>query len=135
MQGPEDWQALGAAVGVLGGIATTIASAVWAMRKLWRSERVATAEAAGAVGSFAQLYRLLADKDATIKDLREALAVANHRADEAVRECNEAVKLQGAQQVRVETLTAHAGAQQERIHVLEAQAAQLMQALGRRDAA
>jgi chromosome segregation ATPase len=132
MQGPEDWQALGAAVGVLGGIATTIASAVWAMRKLWRSERVASAEAAGAVGSFAQLYKLLDDKDATIKDLREALHVANQRADEANRERNEAVRQQGAQQVRVETLTAQAGSLQDRIHVLEAQAAQLMQALRHR---
>lgn len=129
MQGPEDWQALGAAVGVLGGIATTIASAVWALRKLWRSERVASAEAAGAVGSFAQLYRLLEDKDGTIKDLREALATANQRADEAGRERNEAVKQQGAQQVRVETLTEHARQLQDRVHVLEAQTAQLMGAL------
>ena len=129
MQGPEDWQALGAAVGVIGGIVTTIASAIWAMRKIWRSERVASAEAAGAVGSFAQLYKLLDDKDATIKDLREALTAANLRADEASKERNEAVKQQGAQQVRVETLTEQARQLMERVHVLEAQTAQFMNAL------
>ena len=131
MQGAEDWQALGAAVGVLGGIVTTVGSAIWALRKLWRSERVASAEAAGAVGSFAQLYRLLDDKDGTIKDLREALAAATQRIDEVSRERNELVRLQGAQQVRVETLTEHARQQQARIHVLEAQTAQLMAALRR----
>jgi len=129
MQGPEDWQALGTAVGVIGGIVTTVASAIWAMRKIWRSERVASAEAAGAVGSFAQLYKLLDDKDATIKDLREALTAANLRADEANRERNEAVKQQGAQQVRVETLTEQARQLMERVHVLEAQTAQFMNAL------
>ena len=129
MQGPEDWQALGAAVGVIGGIVTTIASAIWAMRKIWRSERVASAEAAGAVGSFAQLYKLLDDKDATIKDLREALTAANLRADEANKERNEAVRQQGAQQVRVETLTEQSRQLMERIHVLEAQTAQFMNAL------
>ena len=129
MQGPEDWQALGAAVGVIGGIVTTIASAIWAVRKIWRSERVASAEAAGAVGSFAQLYKLLDDKDATIKDLREALTAANLRADEANKERNEAVRQQGAQQVRVETLTEQSRQLMERIHVLEAQTAQFMNAL------
>lgn len=129
MQAPQDWQALGAAVGVLGGIATTVASAWWAVRKLWRSERVANAEAAGAVGSFTQLYRLLDDKDSTIRDLREALNTANLRADDANRERNEAVKQQGAQQVRVETLTEQARQLLDRVHVLEAQTAQLMGAL------
>lgn len=129
MQGPEDWQALGTAVGVIGGIVTTIASAIWALRKIWRSERVATAEAAGAVGSFAQLYKLLDDKDATIKDLREALTAANLRADEANKERNEAVRQQGAQQVRVETLTEQARQLMARVHVLEAQTAQFMNAL------
>lgn len=129
MYAPDDWQALGAAVGVLGGIATTVASAIWAMRRIWRSERVASAEAAGAVGSFAQLYKLLDDKDATIKDLREALNIANQRADEASKERNEAVKQQGAQQVRVETLTEQARLLKERVQVLEAQSTHLMHAL------
>jgi chromosome segregation ATPase len=129
MQAPEEWQAIGAAVGVLGGIATTVGSAIWAVRKLWRSERVANAEAAGAVGSFTQLYRLIDDKDATIKDLREALNLANQRADEASRERNEVVRQQGAQQVRVETLTDQARMLLDRVHVLEAQTAQLMRAL------
>lgn len=129
MQTPDDWQALGAAGGVVGGVATAIASAVWAFRKVWRNDRVADAQAAGAVGSFDQLYKLLDDKDGTIKDLRDALKTANQRADDAFKERNEAVKEQGAQQVRVETLTDQVRLLQDRVRALEAQIAQLMDVL------
>jgi len=129
MQSPEDWQQLGAAGGVLGGIATAIASAVWAFRKVWRSDKVDQAQAAGAVGSFDQLYKLLDDKDDTIREQREALRLANQRADDAFEKRNEAVKEQGAQQVRVETLTDQVRLLRERVQALESQIEKLMEVL------
>lgn len=116
----EWWSPIAQALGLSSAAIALIGSIVILIRKVWQGVKVADARAEGAVGSFDQLYKLLDDKDETIKSLREDLTVMSQRLDTAYKERNEAVSQIGALQVKVEFLIKQVEHLQTQLDVINA---------------
>lgn len=80
------------AAGWIGWIAAMAFGGLVAFRRIWHSDKVMSANAAGMVDTVQRLYDLL-DKERTDKArLQELLAEANERTDQANRERNEVIR-------------------------------------------
>lgn len=91
---PEDLQQVASmgTAGWIGWLAAVALGGVTAFRRIWHSDRLASANTSGAVNTIQRLYDLLDKERANNARLQELLAEANERTDQANRERNEVIR-------------------------------------------
>lgn len=88
-----------------GGVAGTLAMlALWVLRKLWRGDQIASADATGNITAVDKLLRIIDERQEDIAALRAALIEANARTDRAYEERNRVVEELGKLRGEVEAL-------------------------------
>ena len=76
-----------------GGVTSVVVgTAVWVLRKMWRGDKIASADATGNVTAVDKLLKILDERQEDIAALRAALVEANARTDRAYAERNQVVE-------------------------------------------
>ena len=112
------------------GVAVIISVAAVSIRLAWNLYKVHDARSDGSLTSFAQLTKILENRDKEIARMTQLASEASERASEAYKERNDAVANAKAQEVRIEILTEQVKIQSERIRELEAQVNDLTDKIG-----